>query len=68
VQVPAPFEYERATSHDAERLIADPVVRNRGTIGGALCQADPSEDLRRRGHALRRAPRRGAGGRAPIGV
>jgi carbon-monoxide dehydrogenase medium subunit len=31
--------------HDAERLIADPVVRNRGTIGGALCQADPSEDL-----------------------
>jgi carbon-monoxide dehydrogenase medium subunit len=30
---------------DAERLIADPVVRNRGTIGGALCQADPSEDL-----------------------
>ena len=31
--------------HDAERVIADPVVRNRGTIGGALCQADPSEDL-----------------------
>ncbi|HEY0279379.1 MAG TPA: xanthine dehydrogenase family protein subunit M [Solirubrobacterales bacterium] len=30
---------------DAEREIADPVVRNRGTIGGALCQADPSEDL-----------------------
>jgi carbon-monoxide dehydrogenase medium subunit len=30
---------------DAERLIADPPVRNRGTIGGALCQADPSEDL-----------------------
>ncbi len=30
---------------DAERRIADPVVRNRGTIGGALCQADPSEDL-----------------------
>ena len=30
---------------DAERVIADPVVRNRGTIGGALCQADPSEDL-----------------------
>jgi carbon-monoxide dehydrogenase medium subunit len=27
---------------DAERVIADPVVRNRGTIGGALCQADPS--------------------------
>jgi carbon-monoxide dehydrogenase medium subunit len=31
--------------HDAERRIADPVVRNRGTIGGSLCQADPSEDL-----------------------
>jgi carbon-monoxide dehydrogenase medium subunit len=30
---------------DAERVIADPIVRNRGTIGGALCQADPSEDL-----------------------
>jgi carbon-monoxide dehydrogenase medium subunit len=31
--------------HDAERVIADPLVRNRGTIGGSLCQADPSEDL-----------------------
>jgi aerobic carbon-monoxide dehydrogenase medium subunit len=31
--------------HDAERRIADPVVRNRGTVGGSLCQADPSEDL-----------------------
>lgn len=30
---------------DAERVIADPVVRNRGTIGGSLCQADPAEDL-----------------------
>jgi len=30
---------------DAERVIADPVVRSRGTIGGALCQADPAEDL-----------------------
>src|SRR5581483_6705292 len=30
---------------DAERVIADPVVRNRGTIGGSMCQADPSEDL-----------------------
>jgi carbon-monoxide dehydrogenase medium subunit len=26
-------------------VIADPVVRNWGTIGGSLCQADPSEDL-----------------------
>jgi carbon-monoxide dehydrogenase medium subunit len=31
--------------HDAERVIADPIVRQRGTIGGSLCQADPSEDL-----------------------
>jgi carbon-monoxide dehydrogenase medium subunit len=30
---------------DAERVIADPPVRNRGTLGGSLCQADPSEDL-----------------------
>jgi carbon-monoxide dehydrogenase medium subunit len=30
---------------DAEEKIADPPVRNRGSIGGALCQADPSEDL-----------------------
>jgi carbon-monoxide dehydrogenase medium subunit len=26
-------------------VIADPVVRNRGTIGGSLCQADAAEDL-----------------------
>ena len=26
-------------------MIADPVVRNRGTIGGSLCQADAAEDL-----------------------
>ena len=31
--------------HDAEQVIADPVVRNWGTVGGSLCQADPSEDL-----------------------
>jgi carbon-monoxide dehydrogenase medium subunit len=30
---------------DAELVIADPVVRNRGTIGGSLCQADAAEDL-----------------------
>jgi aerobic carbon-monoxide dehydrogenase medium subunit len=34
-----------AILHDAEMVIADPVVRNWGTIGGSLCQADPSEDL-----------------------
>jgi aerobic carbon-monoxide dehydrogenase medium subunit len=30
---------------EAERVIADPIVRNRGTVGGSLCQADPSEDM-----------------------
>jgi carbon-monoxide dehydrogenase medium subunit len=47
---------------DAERLIADPLVRNRGTIGGALCQADPAEDLSSviaalHGRAVIRGPR-----------
>jgi aerobic carbon-monoxide dehydrogenase medium subunit len=39
------LEREAAIFTDAEQVIADPVVRNRGTIGGALCQADPAEDL-----------------------
>ncbi|MCW2995829.1 MAG: carbon monoxide dehydrogenase medium chain [Conexibacter sp.] len=30
---------------EAEQVIADPVVRNRGTMGGSLCQADAAEDL-----------------------
>jgi aerobic carbon-monoxide dehydrogenase medium subunit len=34
-----------AILHDAEMVIADPIVRNWGTVGGSLCQADPSEDL-----------------------
>ena len=38
---------------DAEQVIADPVVRNRGTIGGSLCQADPAEDLSAVAAALR---------------
>lgn len=41
---PVAFEYF-PIFRDAERVIADPVVRNRGTIGGSVCQADPSEDL-----------------------
>ena len=39
--------------HDAERLIADPPVRNRGTVGGSFCQADPAEDLAAVGSALK---------------
>jgi carbon-monoxide dehydrogenase medium subunit len=39
--------------HDAERVIADPIVRNRGTVGGSVCQADPSEDLSAAFNAVR---------------
>lgn len=42
-----------AIFHDAERLIADPVVRNRGTVGGSFCQSDPAEDLSAVGSALK---------------
>lgn len=42
-----------AIFHDAERRIADPPVRNRGTIGGSLCQGDPAEDLAAVASALR---------------
>jgi carbon-monoxide dehydrogenase medium subunit len=38
---------------DAEAVIADPAVRNRGTFGGSLCQADPGEDLSAVATALR---------------
>lgn len=42
-----------AIFHDAERLIADPPVRNRGTVGGSFCQGDPAEDLAAVGSAVR---------------
>ncbi len=42
-----------AILHDTEKVIADPIVRNWGTIGGSLCQADPSEDLSATFAALR---------------
>jgi carbon-monoxide dehydrogenase medium subunit len=55
--------------HDAERVIADPVVRNRGTIGGSLCQADPSEDLSAAFAAVRAtAVIRGPGGSRTVPV
>jgi aerobic carbon-monoxide dehydrogenase medium subunit len=54
---------------DAERVIADPVVRSRGTIGGALCQADPSEDLSAACAAVgARMVIRGSGGERVIGM
>ena len=42
-----------AIFREAEKVIADPIVRNRGTVGGSMCQADPSEDLSAVGSALK---------------
>ena len=54
---------------DAERVIADPVVRNRGTIGGSLCQADAAEDLSAVCSALKgKAVIRGPGGERVVGL
>jgi carbon-monoxide dehydrogenase medium subunit len=48
---------------EAEVVIADPVVRNRGTMGGSLCQADAAEDLSAVTSALKgRVAIRGSGG------
>jgi carbon-monoxide dehydrogenase medium subunit len=54
---------------DAEHVIADPVVRNRGTIGGSLCQADPAEDLSAVCTAVKaQAVIRGADGERVVGM
>ncbi len=54
---------------DAETVIADPVVRNRGTIGGSLCQADAAEDLSAVCTALKAdAVIRGTGGERVVGM
>src|SRR5882724_4752167 len=54
---------------DAERVIADPIVRNRGTIGGSLCQADPSEDLSAVMSAVKaQVVIHGAGGERVVGM
>jgi len=54
---------------DAEQVIADPVVRNRGTIGGSLCQADPAEDLSAVCTAAKaKAVIRGASGQRSVGM
>src|ERR687898_1926662 len=54
---------------DAEQVIADPVVRNRGTIGGSLCQADAAEDLSAVCSAARaQVVIRGAGGERAVGM
>ena len=54
---------------DAEEVIADPVVRNRGTIGGSLCQADAAEDLSAVCTALKaRVVIRGPGGERVVSM
>jgi carbon-monoxide dehydrogenase medium subunit len=54
---------------DAETVIADPVVRNRGTIGGSLCQADAAEDLSAVCSAMKaKVVIRGAAGERVIGM
>jgi len=54
---------------DAETVIADPVVRNRGTIGGSLCQADAAEDLSAVCSATKaRVVIRGSGGERVVGM
>jgi carbon-monoxide dehydrogenase medium subunit len=54
---------------DAEQVIADPVVRNRGTIGGSLCQADAAEDLSAVATAVKaRVVIRGAEGERIVGI
>jgi aerobic carbon-monoxide dehydrogenase medium subunit len=54
---------------DAETVIADPVVRNRGTIGGSLCQADAAEDLSAVCSAAKATVViRGAGGERVVGM
>ena len=54
---------------DAEIVIADPVVRNRGTIGGSLCQADAAEDLSSVCSAVKaRVVIRGADGERIVGM
>jgi carbon-monoxide dehydrogenase medium subunit len=54
---------------DAEQVIADPVVRNRGTIGGSLCQADAAEDLSAVCSALKaKCVIRGAGGERVVSM
>ena len=50
-------------------MIADPVVRNRGTIGGSLCQADAAEDLSSVCSAAKaRVVIRGADGERVVGM
>ncbi|MDH5278886.1 MAG: xanthine dehydrogenase family protein subunit M, partial [Actinomycetota bacterium] len=58
-----------AIFREAEKVIADPIVRNRGTVGGSMCQADPSEDLSAVGAALKGTVEiRGSGGSRTVPI
>ena len=58
-----------AIFREAEKVIADPIVRNRGTVGGSMCQADPSEDLSAVGAALKgNVVIRGSGGSRTVPI
>lgn len=58
-----------AIFREAEKVIADPIVRNKGTVGGSMCQADPSEDLSAVGSALKGSVViQGAGGRRTVAI
>jgi aerobic carbon-monoxide dehydrogenase medium subunit len=58
-----------AIFREAEKVIADPIVRNRGTVGGSMCQADPSEDLSAVGAALKgTVVIRGSGGSRTVPI
>lgn len=58
-----------AIFREAEKVIADPIVRNKGTMGGSMCQADPSEDLSAVGSALKgTVVIQGSGGRRTVEI
>lgn len=58
-----------AIFREAEKVIADPIVRNKGTMGGSMCQADPSEDLSAVGSALKgTVVIQGSGGKRTVAI
>ncbi|MHB1066963.1 MAG: FAD binding domain-containing protein [Candidatus Nanopelagicales bacterium] len=58
-----------AVFREAEKVIADPIVRNKGTMGGSMCQADPSEDLSAVGSALKgTVVIQGSGGKRTVAI
>jgi len=67
----APWITERRWSllHDASRVVADPVVRQMGTVVGSLCHNDPAGDWTTVALAARaEVVVRGTGGNRQIGI